>query len=102
MPTGTVESIHRMLLWALEGRVRRWDYIQIRARTKGVSPGSPRPCQATARVCRRLEFRVLGASFRSAGCSWGLFQDTGAGGQGGLSEEQWAGCTGAHAPASAV
>lgn len=63
MPTGTVESIHRMLLWALEGRVRRWDYIQIRARTKGVSPGSPRPCQATTRVCSRLEFRVLGASF---------------------------------------
>lgn len=32
-------------MWALEGRVRRWDYIQIRARTKSVSPGSPRPCQ---------------------------------------------------------
>lgn len=48
MPTGTIESIRRILLCALEGRVRRWDYIQIRARTKSEAlPGHHESLQKT-------------------------------------------------------
>lgn len=48
MPTGTIESIRRILLCALEGRVRRWDYIQIRARTKSEAlPGHHGSLQKT-------------------------------------------------------
>ena len=89
-----------MLLWALEGRARRWDYIQMRARTKGVSPGSPRPCQGLESM-RKTGIQGSGGLSGVQAVPGGS-QDTGAGGQGGLSEEPWAGCTGAHAPASAV